>query len=327
MMIVTKTPLRISLGGGGTDLPPYYKKYGGFVFSVCINKYVYACISTPFDDFVRLKYSENEVVKSSKLVRHKVIREALKQFNIENRIDIVSLADIPTGTGLGSSGAFTVTLLNALHKHTNNIVSKEKLAEEACHIEMDLLKFPDGKQDPYVTALGGFTVLRIDNDGNVDIEKPRIRNFSIQELKSNLLMFYTGISRRSDRVLREQGAKIQRDNEIVLRNMSGIKEIGYKVLESLESGNIDDIGILFDEHWNLKKAISNKMSNRRFNSLYNAGKRAGALGGKIGGSGGRGFFLFYVNEHHRRFIDKMESIGLQLMDYNFDFDGTEIVIG
>jgi len=325
-MIVTKTPLRISLGGGGTDLPSYYKKYGGFIFSVCINKYVYACISTPFDDFVRLKYSENEVVKSSRLVRHKVIREALKQSNIENGIDIVSLADIPTGTGLGSSGAFTVTLLNALHKYTNNVVSREKLAEEACHIEMDLLRFPDGKQDPYVTALGGFTVLRIDNDGGVEIEKPKINNSSIQELKSNLLMFYTGTSRRSGRILREQGAKIQRDNEIVLRNMSGIKEIGYKVLDSLESGNIDDIGILFDEHWNLKKAISNKMSNKRFNSLYNAGKRAGALGAKLIGAGGGGFFLFYVNKHHKQFVDKMESIGLQFMDYNFDFDGTEIVM-
>lgn len=325
-MIVTKTPLRISLGGGGTDLPSYYEKYGGFIFSTCINKYVYVCVSTPFDDFVRLKYSENEVVKNSKSVKHKVIREALKFSRIENKIDIVSLADIPTGTGLGSSGAFTVTLLNAFHRYNNNSISRERLAEEACHIEMDLLHFPDGKQDPYITALGGFTVLNISKSGEVEVIKPNISESTMHSLKSNLLMFYTGVTRRSGRILREQGAKIKRENEVVLRNMSDMKEIGYKILEALKTGNVDDIGILFDEHWNLKKKISTKMSNNMFNSLYEAGKRAGALGGKNVGAGGGGFFLFYVNSKHKQFIDTMENLGLQFMDYEFDFNGTEIVL-
>jgi D-glycero-alpha-D-manno-heptose-7-phosphate kinase len=324
-MLISKTPLRISLGGGGSDLPPYYTEHGGFIFSITINKYIYVGVGTPFDNLVRVKYSEQESVRHSRFVKHKTVRESLLSMDIQNKIDIVSLADIPAGTGLGSSGAFTVGLLNALHSYVTKPVSKKELAEEACNIEMNILRLPDGKQDPYLASFGGFTILDIDKDGKVDVRSAKVSQSTIHTLNSNLLMFYTGVTHQSGRILREQGAKIKRIDIDVIESMHYIKELGYEMLETVESGNVHKVGLLFDKHWEYKKAISNKMTNRRFNSWYEAAKRNGAIGGKIIGSGGGGMFLFYVEQNHKRFIDEMEKLGLQFINYSFDFIGSRIL--
>lgn len=324
-MIITRTPFRVTLGGGGTDLESYYSRYGGFIFAVGIAKYMYIDVNQPFDGLVRVKYSHSETVKTVSEVKHDLAREALKLLGIEKGIEVVSIADIPAGTGLGSSSCYTVGLLNALHTFKQEHLSLNELAEEACRLEIDILGAPIGKQDQYMAAYGGFTVLEISKDGKVDIRSARITEDTIDDLNRNMMMFYTHTTHSASHVLSEQKQGIIREDEQVLNSMHHIKEIGEKILAAVESGNLTEVGLLFDKHWGYKKLLSSRMTNTRFDEIYEIAKKQGALGGKISGAGGGGFFVFYVEKNHRRFKEKMKELGLRFMRYRFDFEGTKVV--
>lgn len=325
-MIVTRTPFRIPLGGGGTDLPAYYSKHGGFVFSAGIDKYMFICLQEPFvDSLIRVKYSRTETVERWSDVQHDLVRAALQAQGIENAIEIVSMADAPAGTGLGSSSCYLVGLLNGLHTLKREYVSVEQLAQEACHIEMNVLRKPVGKQDQYLAAYGGLTVLDIDKDGTVHVREARVSEATIEELNRNSLIFYTGKARDSGEILSGQSKACTNEDKSVVENMHLIKEIGYQVLDAIESADLTRFGHLLHQHWETKKRLSSKISDPRLNELYEAGRQHGALGGKIMGAGGGGFFLFYVEENHQRFRETMTRRGLRELRYHFDFDGTKVI--
>lgn len=326
-MIITRTPFRITLGGGGTDLPAYYQKYGGFVFSAGIDKYMFIAVNRPVvDNFVKLKYSKTEIVDHIDQLQHDIAREALRMMGIERKIEIDSIADIPAGTGLGSSSCYAVGLLNALHALKREYISLQELAEEACHIEIDVLKKPIGKQDQYMAAFGGLTVLEIHQDGKVSVRPAKMSSEVIDSLNRNMMVFFTQTSRDANYILTEQSKAAREEKKEVIESMHYIKEIGYKILEAAESGNIDQIGQLFHQHWQYKKRISNKISNPKFDQIYLKAKEAGALGGKISGAGGGGFFTFYVPQNHAKFKEEMQKLGLKEMPYRFDFEGSKVLI-
>ncbi len=296
-MIITRTPFRITLGGGGTDLPTYYSKYGGFIFAAGINKYMYINLNRPIvDDFIRLKYSKTEKVNNRDELQHDIAREALKIIGVKNAIEIVSMADIPAGTGLGSSSCYAVGLLKALNSMKRNDVALQTLAEMACDLEINRLGKPIGKQDQYMAAFGGLTVLDIDMDGTVHVRGAQVTDSTIDDLNRNMFMFYTNTSRNASDILSEQSSGAKEEKENVIESMHHIKDLGYKILEAVERGNITDVGLMFDKHWQYKKQISNKMSNKCFDEIYEIAKENGALGGKISGAGGGGIFPFLCRE-------------------------------
>lgn len=326
-MIITRTPFRFTLGGGGTDLPSYYSKHGGFIFSAGINKYMFINLNRPIvDDLVRVKYSKSEIVEHRDELQHDIAKEAMRIMNIENSLEIISMADVPAGTGLGSSSCYAVGLLNALHTMKREYISLQNLAEEACNLEIELLKKPIGKQDQYMAAFGGLTVLDIKKDGTVHVRKANVSDTTIDDLSRNLLMFYTNTSRSADAILSEQSKGAKEERKEVVESMHYIKDFGYKILEAVENGNLTEVGLMFDQHWQFKKRISTKMSNPRFDKIYEIAKENGALGGKISGAGGGGFFLFYVEEKHGRFREAMKKLGLREMRYRFDFEGTNVLV-
>jgi D-glycero-alpha-D-manno-heptose-7-phosphate kinase len=326
-MIITRTPFRVTLGGGGTDLPSYYSKYGGFIFAATINKYMFINLNRPIvDDLVRVKYSKSETVYHRDELQHDLVKEALRMMGIEKGLEIISMADVPAGTGLGSSSCYAVGLLKGLHTMKREYISLQDLAEEACELEINRLGKPIGKQDQYMAAFGGLTVLEINKDGTVHVSSARVSESTIDDLNRNLLMFYTKTSRSADYILAEQSAGVKEDKINVVESMHYIKELGYKILDSVESGNVTDIGLMFDRHWQFKKKISKRMSNSHLDRIYEIAKENGALGGKISGAGGGGFFLFYVEENLGRFREKMRTLGLREMRYRFDFEGTKVLI-
>jgi len=326
-MIITRTPFRITLGGGGTDLPSYYSKYGGFICAAGINKYMFINLNRPIvDDLVRVKYTKTEIVGHRDQLQHEIARSAMTMAGIENALEIISMADVPAGTGLGSSSCYAVGLLNALHTLKREYIPLQDLAEEACHLEIDILHKPIGKQDQYMAAFGGLTVLDIATDGTVAVRKAHVSDTVLDDLNRNMLMFYTNTSRNADTILSEQSQGARQQNEQVLNSMHYIKEIGYAILQAMETSNITDIGLLFDKHWHYKKKISAKMSNPRFDQIYQIAKENGALGGKISGAGGGGFFLFYTENTHAKFRDAMRELGLREMRYRFDFEGTKVLV-
>jgi D-glycero-alpha-D-manno-heptose-7-phosphate kinase len=317
----------MTLGGGGTDLPAYYSKYGGFICAAGINRYMFINLNKPIvDDLVRVKYTKTEIVSHRDQLQHKIARSAMMMAGIENGLEIISMADVPAGTGLGSSSCYAVGLLNGLHTLKREYIPLQDLAEEACHLEIDVLKKPIGKQDQYMAAFGGVTVLDIATDGTVTVRKANVCDAVLDDLNRNMLMFYTNTSRNADTILSEQSQGASQQNEQVLNSMHHIKEMGYGILEAMETGNITDVGLLFDKHWDYKKKISAKMSNPRFDQIYQIAKENGALGGKISGAGGGGFFLFYVEEKHAKFRDAMRELGLREMRYRFDFEGTKVLV-
>jgi len=325
-MIITRTPFRFTLGGGGTDLPSYYSKYGGFVFAAGISRYMFISINRPIvDNLVRVKYSKSEIVSHREELQHEIAREAMRIMDIEDSLEIISMADVPAGTGLGSSSCYAVGLLNALHCLRREYVSLPVLAEEACDLEIERLGKPIGKQDQYMAAFGGLTVLDIETNGKVRVRSAKVDDATLDDLNRNLLLFYTGTTRSADKILSRQSQEAGRGNPSVLESMHRIKEIGYKVLEAVEGGNLTAVGLLFDEHWRYKKQISPEMSDPRLDEIYEAAKMNGALGGKISGAGGGGFFLFYVEDHRARFRETMQGFGLKEMRYRFDFDGTRVI--
>jgi len=325
-MIITRTPFRFTLGGGGTDLPSYYSKYGGFIFAAGINKYMFINVNRPVvDDLIRVKYSISEMVENRDQLRHDIAREAMRITGIENALEIISMADVPSGTGLGSSSCYAVGVLNALHTLKRDHIPLTDLAEEACYLEIDKLKKPIGKQDQYMAAFGGLTVLEISKEGVVCVRNANVSEATIDDLNRNLLMFYTNTSRGADAILSEQSLGAREEKKSVIESMHYIKEIGYKVLDAVESGNVTDVGLLFDKHWEFKKKISQKMSNSRFDEIYHIAKENGSLGGKISGAGGGGFFVFYVEEKQHLFREKMKELGLREMRYRFDLEGTKVL--
>jgi D-glycero-alpha-D-manno-heptose-7-phosphate kinase len=325
-MIITRTPFRITLGGGGTDLPSYYEKYGGFIFSAGLDKYMFIDSNRSVaDDLIRVKYSKSETVESVDELQHDIAREILHITGVEKNIDISSLADIPAGTGLGSSSCYAVGLLHAIHIMKREYVPLAQLAEMDFHIEANLLKRPIGKQDPYMAAFGGLTVLEIARDGAVNVRKANVSYEIADELNKNMLIFFTGKTRGADEILREQENAVKEEKASVVDSMHYIKDIGYQILEAVESGNIDVVGQKFHEHWQYKKKISAKMSNPEFDRIYDIAQEHGALGGKISGAGGGGFFTFYVPDRQRPFREKMRELGLREMRYHFDFEGSKVL--
>ena len=326
-MIITRTPFRFTLGGGGTDLPSYYSKYGGFIFAAAINKYMFINLNRPIvDDLVRVKYSKSERVHHREELQHEIAKEALRMMGVENGVEIISMADVPAGTGLGSSSCYAVGLLRALQSMKREYCSLQDLAEMACDLEIGRLGKPIGKQDQYMAAFGGLTVLEIGKDGVVKVRAAAVANGDLDELNRNILMFYTGTSRSADTILSEQSRGAKEEKKSVVESMHYIMELGYKILEAVESGNITDVGLLFDQHWQYKKRISTKMSSGRFDEIYDLAKKNGALGGKISGAGGGGFFVFYVEQHQTRFREKMKELGLREMRYRFDFEGAKVLV-
>jgi D-glycero-alpha-D-manno-heptose-7-phosphate kinase len=323
-MIVTKTPFRITLGGGGTDLPSYANTYGGYVFAVTINKYMYIVLNEPFDDLIRLKYSKSETVDNIDKLDHAIAREVLRYTGIDKKIDVVSLADIPAGTGLGSSSCYTVGLLNAIYAYRR--VTTKNVAQSAHYIEADVLKYPVGYQDQYMAALGGFQELRNSMKYNEIINtKIHFPQSITAELNRNLLMFYTYTKHDSNVILTEENKQVSQNNG-ALENLHEIKHIGMKIRDAVWSGDLDMVGVLMDQHWNCKKKITSQMTTSRFDEIYDLAKRHGALGGKITGSGGAGFFIFYVNKDHHAFITKMEAQGMKHMTYSFESLGSRVII-
>ena len=326
-MIITRTPFRITLGGGGTDLPSYYSKYNGFIFAAAINKYMFINLNRPIvDDLVRVKYAKSETVTHRDELQHDIAKEAMRMMDIGKALEIVSMADIPAGTGLGSSSCYSVGLLNGLHTMKREYVSLHELAEEACDLEINRLGKPIGKQDQYMAAFGGLTVLEIEKDGIVKVKKANISGATIDDLNRNLLMFYTNTSRDANEILSEQSQGAKTEKKDVVESMHYIKDLGYKILDAAESGNISNIGLMFNQHWQYKKRISTKMTNPRFNEIYEIAKANGALGGKISGAGGGGFFLFYVDEKQGKFREEMKKLGLREMRYRFDFEGSKVIV-
>ncbi len=325
-MIITRAPFRIPLGGGGTDLPPYYRRRGGFVFSAGIDKYMYICVNQPIvDDLVRMKYSQTETVKTVDEVQHELAREALRSVGIKHAIEIVSMADVPAGTGLGSSSCYLVGLLHALHTLKRDFVGLAELAEEACRIELETLGKPIGKQDQYLAAFGGLTVLDIAPDGSVSVRNARVSRATIDRLERNLLLFYTGQTRSALDILSGQSAAAARDERAVVDSLDRIKDIGYRVLEAFETGDLDRVGRLMDEHWQAKKRLSARVTDARLDALYELARENGALGGKITGAGGGGFFVFYCEDGGARLRDAMTRAGLREMRYRLDFEGTKVL--
>jgi D-glycero-alpha-D-manno-heptose-7-phosphate kinase len=326
-MIITRTPFRVPLGGGGTDLPSYYSKYGGFIFSAAIDKYMFISLNQPIvDDLIRVKYSRSETIPSVDDVQHEIVREALKLLGFKNAIEIVSMADVPAGTGLGSSGAYTIGLLNALHTLRRDSLTLQDLAEEACKIEIGILGKPIGKHDQYLAAFGGLTCLEIEKDGTVNICNGQISHATVDELEKNVLLFFTGISRDANEILCSQSKATEDEDNRVVDTLHRIKEIGYQIKDALEEGNLAKFGYLLDKHWRTKKNLSRKVSDSRIDQLYEKAKENGALGGKIMGAGGGGFFMFYCEEHRNRLKKAMAEEGLREMRFRFDFEGTKVLI-
>lgn len=324
-MIITRSPLRISLGGGGTDLPSYYRKHGGFVLSAAINRYVYITINEAFRPRIILKYSKLEDVERWEDIQHPIIREALRMTGVLGPyLEIVSLSDIPAGTGLGSSGSFTTALLRALHTVKRNFVPPHELAEQACHIEIDLLKEPVGKQDQYIAAFGGITCFEFLPDDRVVAEPLKIASETLANLEDSLLLFFTGASRSAAEVLRDQDTRTRDNASDMLQNLHFTKQLGHESRDALLAGDLRKFAELMHVHWEHKKKRSPGMSSGFIDEMYDLARAHGSLGGKLIGAGGGGFLMLYT-EDKTRLRSAMRGAGLREVRLQFDFSGTSVL--
>jgi D-glycero-alpha-D-manno-heptose-7-phosphate kinase len=323
-MIITRTPLRISIGGGGTDLPSYYEGYGGFVIAAAINKHIYVGINETFSGGYFLKYSSLEHAFQIDDIRHSLIREVLRFHEVPPPIEVVSMADIPAGTGLGSSGAFTVGLLRAVHALKRKYVDPGVVAEEACKIEIDILRNSVGKQDQYIAAYGGLACFDFLEDGRVNVSPLNISNSTLYDLEEHLLMFFTGYSRNASVVLDDQKIRSQSGDSEMLDNLHFTKQLGLCIKLALEQGNTRRFGELMHEHWLRKKERSPGTTNEGINRWYDIGRANGAVGGKLVGAGGGGFLLFYAEDRDalRR---AMSQEGLREVRFAFDHEGSKLM--
>lgn len=327
-MIFSRAPLRLSLGGGGTDLPSYYREHGGFLVAAGIDKYVYIYANRPAaDDLLRVKYSRYEEVDSVEQVTHDLVRPALQLLGVKNNLEITSMADVPAGTGLGSSGAYLVALLLTLHEMKHERMPTHALAESACHVEIDLAHHAVGKQDHYLAAFGGLTCLEIDRDGRVHVSPLDISATVSEDLHARVLLFFTGITRSAESILAAQQTDTARNDVNVVDSLHATKELGFRIKEVLEKGELDQFGLLLHEHWENKKRRSDMISNGRIDGWYEKARAAGALGGKIVGAGGGGFLMLYCPDGTKgRVREAMREAGLREMPYRFDFEGAKVLV-
>lgn len=337
-MIVSRAPVRFSLGGGGTDLPSYAKEHGGYVIAAAIDKYVFVSANRRFYPSIRLSYSRTEIVDSVDKIEHRIFRSALEMLGIKDSIELTSIADLPANSGLGSSSSFTVALLNAIHSFKHEYVSSKQLAEEACAIEIDILKEPIGKQDQYIAAYGGITAFTFHPDGRVDVEPLPVREEVIAELEMNLVIAYSGVEREASVVLEQQQAAITaapktpsmapgaKPNNAVER-MHRIKQLGHDTRDILLAGDLDRYGELLHEHWTNKRKLAKAISDSTLDEHYDAARAAGAIGGKLMGAGGGGFFMFYVRPaDRRRLLATLADRGLRPLRFRFDLLGARIIV-
>jgi D-glycero-alpha-D-manno-heptose-7-phosphate kinase len=325
-MIITRSPLRITLGGGGTDLPSYYVKNGGYLITAAINKYVYVTLNRPFNQGIYLKYSNIEKESSIENLKHPIIREALKILQLRTpQIEITTLADIPSGTGLGSSGSFTTALLKGLFTYYRKSIDPKELAELACDIEINKLKEPIGIQDQYIAVLGGLQELDVSKTGRVKSSPLPVSISTLHDLEDNLLLFYTGLTRAAGTILGDQDFKSQKNDSFMLDNLHLTKELGYQSREALVSGDVKKFAHILNTHWENKQKRTIGISNSFISEIYSVAMQNGALGGKLVGAGGGGFLLFYATDKER-LRKKMKDFNLEEVRFNFDFEGTKVIL-
>ncbi len=326
-MILSRAPTRITLGGGGTDLASYYSRHGGFLIAGAINKYCNLLANRRFYDSIRLSYSRMEICDSVAEIKHRIFRAALGLLGIERGIELHSTADVPAGCGLGTSSSFTVALLNALHTYLRDFVTQRQLAEEACHIEIDILGEPIGKQDQYMAAFGGLTCLTFEKNGEVLVEPLRLPQEAVDQLETNLLLFFTGRERSASELLAEQDSLSRQNDPAMIENLHRIKDIGLETRKYLEQGRTDMLGELLHAHWETKKRRSSGISDPWVDECYEVARRSGAIGGKLIGAGGGGFLMLYSeNSRKARVIDAMRKCGLRWERFRFDFEGAKILV-
>jgi len=325
-MIIVRSPLRVTFGGGGTDLPSYYEKFGGFLISAAIDRYVYITLHRTFQPGYIIKYSRMEKTKNVGQVKHPIIREALRILGMHNDyLEITSMADIPAGTGLGSSGSFTTALLKALHAYKRNLIHPKDLAEQACYIEIDRLGEPIGKQDQYIAAYGGITCFEFSKGGKVKAYPLKIDKETLYDLEDNLLLFFTGFCRSASAILKDQHVKSRNNDKEMIKNLHFIKELGIRSKQALEKGNLKEFGSLMNIHWEHKKKRSGQMSNSKINQWYDLAVQNGAIGGKLIGAGGGGFLMFYADDKVK-LRHAMMGAGLEEVRFRFDFEGTKLLV-
>ena len=325
-MIITRSPLRITLGGGGTDLPSYYREHGGFVISAAIDKYVYVSVIRPFIPGIFLKYSQMEKVEHIDQVDHRIIREALRILDFKTpQVEITTLADIPSGTGLGSSVSFTTALLKALYTHRKRLVMMDELARLACEIEINRLKEPIGKQDQYIASFGGITCFHFNPDESVDALPLKLSMDTLFDLEDNLLLFFTGYARSAGSILQDQQQRSENSDPAMLANLHYVKELGLRSQAALEAGRTAEFGEIMHEHWEHKRKRSKGMSNPQIDKWYDLGKKNGVVGGKLVGAGGGGFLLFYTQDR-KQLRKAMTDSGLEEVRFRFDFEGTKVLL-
>lgn len=325
-MIIARSPLRISLGGGGTDLPSYYESHTGFLIAAAIDKYVYITLHETFVSDLIVKYSKLERVTTAAQLEHPIIREAFAALGLEGRsLELTSMADIPAGTGLGSSGSFTTALLKALHAYKKNLVHPADLAEQACDIELNRLREPIGKQDQYIAAYGGITCFRFLPGGKVEAWPLKISEETHYNLEDNLLLFFTGYSRAASVILQEQDTRSKAADPAMIDNLHFVKELGFQSQRALETGDLGEFARIMDVHWQRKKQRTSNMSNPKINEWYDLAQANGAIGGKLIGAGGGGFLMFYA-EDKARLRHVLRQAGLKEVRFKFDFEGTKQVI-
>ena len=327
-MILARAPLRISLGGGGTDLPSYYAEHGGFVLSAAIDKYVYIYVNRPAaDELLRIKYSKYEQVASVDEIQHDLVRPALKLLGLDGALEIVSMADVPDGTGLGSSGSYLVALLTALYEFKRERVSAQTMADLAVHIEADLAAHPVGKQDHYIAAFGGITCFDIGRGGDVKVTSLKLSVGDGEELQRSILLFFTGLQRSSRDILQRQKDDTLRADRTVVESLHRTKELGLRIKDALQEGELDTFGRLMDEHWRIKKQRAAQISDDRIDRWYALARQRGALGGKVIGAGGGGFLMLYCPGPAKAAVrEALAGQGLKEMPFRFDFDGAKVLV-
>ena len=325
-MIITRSPLRVSFGGGGTDLPSYYRQHGGFLIAGAIDKYVYITLHHGFGPEMIIKYSKLERVSSVEEIEHPIVREALKMVGVKaSHLEMASMADIPAGTGLGSSGSFTTALLKALHAWKKNLVHPSELAAQACAIELDRLGEPIGKQDQFISAYGGITCFKFLPDEGVEAWPLNISQETLFNLEDNLLLFFTGYSRSASAILKEQDQRSKSADKTMVDNLHFVKDLAEQSVKALETGNLHEFARLMDVHWQHKKKRSDAMSNAQINKWYDDAMKHGALGGKLIGAGGGGFLMFYA-EDKAALRHALRQQGLAEVRFRFDFEGTKTLV-
>ena len=322
-MIITKTPFRISFVGGGSDLAAFYERSAGAVLSTSINKYMYISSHRFFEpDKIRTKYSQTETVSNLSELKHPILRTVLEKFNIQGGLEISSIADVPSGTGMGSSSSFTVGLLHNLYAVTNQLADKERLAREACEVEIDLLGEPIGKQDQYAAAYGGLNVIEFLPDGNVKVSPVYLSKDNYNDLQDNLVMYYIGNQRSASAILAEQRKNTSAEDKF--KALQQMVQLVYELRDNLVKGNLDEMGRILHENWLLKQNLASGITNPMISEIYETAMKNGALGGKLLGAGGGGFMLFYCpKEKQQKLTESLK--GVRPFDFTFEQDGSKLI--